>query len=137
MNTQPLRLRYYLSVARAVGVPELWVPDAAQDIALICWRRGNSEPGTVRSAAIDCVRRYGSHSRYGVERVVCVPLDNTHVSEGDFTNIIIRMLDAARGWRLLSPRQRKVLTRRALGLSVGDATKSASDGSKKLRKLCA
>ena len=70
------RYGYYKTVARAVGVPDFWIEDAASEIAVTCWRRGNDHPGTVRSAAIDAVRRLGPRTRSGYERLVTVSLDH-------------------------------------------------------------
>jgi hypothetical protein len=68
---------YYRRVARSVGVPEFWLDDAVQDIALDLWRRKRREsPYAVRLSAIDAVRRYGPYGRWGGARPTLVPLEH-------------------------------------------------------------
>ncbi len=57
------RIRYYKAVARSIGVPNLFLSDAAQDIALRVWRAGEETSAIVRHAAVDAARRYGYYNR--------------------------------------------------------------------------
>ena len=52
------RLNYYAVSVKSLGCPPEWADDAAVDIWVTCWRRRDAGAGTVRSAAIDAVRRY-------------------------------------------------------------------------------
>lgn len=64
------------AVARSVGVPEFWIDDATQDMALALWKDGRPHDTTaVRREAIDAARRYGQYSRRRVVRPAFVPLD--------------------------------------------------------------
>lgn len=52
-----------------MGVPNMWLDDAVQDIAVRVWRSNDDGVTIVRNAAIDAVRKYGPRSRKGVQRV--------------------------------------------------------------------
>ena len=65
---------YFLHAAYAHGVQEMWLEDAAQEIALEVWRTGR----LVRWIAIDVARRYGRHSRRGQSRTT-VPIDDVEL----------------------------------------------------------
>lgn len=67
--------RYLAKALRSAGVPNLWIEDAIQDIRILLWQHPDSDALLViRSGAIDAARRYGRHSRSGVERD-CISLE--------------------------------------------------------------
>ena len=142
-----LSFAYYRYMAWVHGVPELWLADAAQDIAVPCWRRGNTNPGTIRSAAIDAARRYGPRNRYGDLRPVTVPLETVHgLSLPETAPSLghrIEGLDLAqqikRAARKLTLKQRMALSRRIRGLpmSVLDSTHTWAARKRLREELCA
>jgi DNA-directed RNA polymerase specialized sigma24 family protein len=126
---------YYRAVARAMGVPEFWIEDAAQDIALATWRDG--KPGDVlaiRREAIDAARRYGRHSR-GKAKPTHLPLDAA-AKMGEPPDESYEVMQAMKTvFGSLTPKQRRALRRRIerLPMSNSDSAR-ASAARKKLRK---
>jgi hypothetical protein len=127
---------YYRAVARAMGVPEFWIEDAAQDIALATWRDG--KPGDVlaiRREAIDAARRYGMYARGGRRKLAHVPLEAaSQLGEPpDESFEIMQMVKTVFG--SLTPKQRRALRRRIerLPMSNSDSAR-ASAARRKLRK---
>jgi hypothetical protein len=118
-----------------MGVPEFWIEDAAQDIALATWRDG--KPGDVlaiRREAIDAARRYGKHSR-GKAKPTCVPLDAA-AQIGEPPDESFEVMQAMKNvFGSLTPKQRRALRRRIerLPMSNSDSAR-ASAARKKLRK---
>ena len=101
----------YLAVAaRRAGVPEMWIDDATQDIALRCWLANDWRKIVVRRAAVDAVRRYGLHNRHGVSRET-VEIDNSLPVRSDPYAAVDRALDVMAAWRRLTPAQQRILVR--------------------------
>lgn len=127
---------YYRRVARSVGVPEFWVDDAAQEMAVEAWRSGKDGAGLARRRAIDAVRKYGSHTRYGSVRetetlgVVSLPVWDSYMG--------LLRLDIRRAARGLTYKQRQALRRRMAGLPMSDTDSThASAARRRLRALLA
>jgi hypothetical protein len=128
--------RYFRAVARAVGVPEFWIDDATQDMALAAWKDGKADdPLAIRREAIDAARRYGPVTRHGRRRPALVSLnaaEHLSVTPGD----ALELTDAMRSaFDLLTVKQRRALRRRleALPMSSLDSA-HASAARRKLRK---
>jgi hypothetical protein len=127
---------YYRAVARAMGVPEFWIEDAAQDIALATWRDG--KPGDVlaiRREAIDAARRYGAYARGGKRKPSHLPLE-AELQVSSPTDECFDFMHAVKYVFLsLTPLQRRALRRRIerLPMSNSDSAR-ASAARKKLRK---
>ncbi|MEX2226435.1 MAG: hypothetical protein WEB52_08300 [Dehalococcoidia bacterium] len=127
---------YYRAVARAMGVPEFWIEDAAQDIALATWRDG--KPGDVlaiRREAIDAARRYGTFARGGKRKLAYVPLEAAaQVGEAPDESFEI-MQTVKMVFGSLTPKQRRALRRRIerLPMSNSDSAR-ASAARRKLRR---
>lgn len=98
---------YYATVARSLGVPDMWVEDAAQDIWLRCWQQDDDSGFKVRAAAIDAARRYGPYSRRGIARIAPT------ISEPCDPYVVVdHVLDFRAAWLQLSQGQRMVLRER-------------------------
>ena len=127
---------YYRAVARAMGVPEFWIEDAAQDIALATWRDG--KPGDVlaiRREAIDAARRYGAYARGGKRKPSHLPLEAAS-QVGSPPDESFEVMQAVKNvFGSLTPKQRRALRRRIerLPMSNSDSVR-ASAARKKLRK---
>ena len=117
----PLGPRYFRAVARSVGVPEMWEDDAIQDIAFACWRKGNTHPGTIRSAAIDCARRYGPNARTYARPVTVSLIWATHIPAPQAEPL----WDLRRALARLTANQRQALKRRINGLPTTPSQNSA------------
>ena len=131
------RTMYYRAVARAVGVPEFWVDDAAQDIAFDTWRDGKERDAlAIRRNAIDAARRYGPRARRGL-RPEIVPLDaaaSTPSTSGQIDHAEMRhAVEAA--LPDLTPQERRALRRRIAELPMTNAASArASAARRKLRR---
>jgi hypothetical protein len=127
---------YYRAVARAMGVPEFWIEDAAQDIALNTWRDG--KPGDVlaiRREAIDAARRYGTFARGGKRKLAQVPLEAAS-QLGEPPDERYELMQTMKSIFIsLTPKQRRALRRRIerLPMSNSDSAR-ASAARKKVRK---
>ena len=131
-----LTANYYRTVARSVRVPEMWVGDAAQDMALAVWLDGNDTPRAIRRNAIDCVRRYGRFSRSGHDRET-VTLDKVTRGATDRYETLLT-LDIWIAARSLTVKQRAALRRRMAGLPMTSlASAHASAARRKLRAAMA
>jgi hypothetical protein len=130
---------YYRAVARAMGVPDFWIEDAAQDIALATWRDG--KPGDVlaiRREAIDAARRYGNYSRSGRRRPAQVPLEAASEmgSLPDHTFELVQTMKILLGG--LTIKQRRALRRRIERLPMTNSDSArASAARRKLRRQLA
>jgi len=128
--------KYYRAVARAMGVPEFWIEDAAQDIALATWRDG--KPGDVlaiRREAIDAARRYGTYARGGKRKLAYVPLEAA-AQLGEPPDESFEVLQTMKTvFGALTPKQRRALKRRIerLPMSNSDSAR-ASAARRRLRK---
>jgi DNA-directed RNA polymerase specialized sigma24 family protein len=128
---------YYRAVARAVGVPEFWVDDAAQDIALGAWRDGKERDAlAIRRNAIDAARRYGPRSRRGV-RPEIVSLDASieppsttgSIDQAEMRQAVEAALPG------LTAQERRALRRRIADLPMTNAASArASAARRKLRR---
>jgi hypothetical protein len=106
---------YYITAARNAGVPEMWVEDAAQDMALQFWRRGGGDnKAAVRYAAIDMARRYGL-SRHGNDRVYAELDDARYHEAPDLYGVVERMLDVRQAWQRLTSVQRRIIRNSVAG----------------------
>lgn len=127
---------YYRAVARAMGVPEFWIEDAAQDIALNTWRDGKPQDVlAIRREAIDAARRYGVYSRGGKRKPAQLPLEAAAtVSEPpDESYELLQTMKSL--FISLTPKQRRALRRRIdrLPMSNSDSAR-ATAARKKIRK---
>lgn len=127
---------YYRAVARAMGVPEFWIEDAAQDIALATWRDG--KPGDVlaiRREAIDAARRYGTYARGGKRKLAYVPLEAA-ARMGEPPDESFEIIQAVKTvFGSLTPKQRRALKRRIERLPMTNSDSArASAARRKLRK---
>jgi hypothetical protein len=128
--------RYYRAVARSVGVPEFWIEDATQDIALAAWKDGKlNDPLAIRREAIDAARRYGPVSRHGTRRPTLVPLDaidNVAMPSTEAVELAETMRSA---FDVLTIKQRRALRRRLEELPMSSLDSAhASAARRKLRK---
>ena len=101
------RMRYYAVAAHRAGVPEFWIQDAVQDIAIRVWRTGNDRVMVVRSAAIDAARKYGRYGRSGFDRA-SVDIDGV-VLITDPWDSVDWCIDAKAALTKLRPWQQKAL----------------------------
>ena len=69
MDFQQLPDAWYYRTARNIGVPEMFLEDAVQEMKLAVWQGRYA-----RTACIDFVRQYGPKDRAGLERSA-TPLD--------------------------------------------------------------
>ena len=69
MDFQQLPDAWYYRTARNIGVPEMFLEDAIQEMKLAVWQGRYA-----RTACIDFVRQYGPKDRTGLARLT-VPLD--------------------------------------------------------------
>jgi hypothetical protein len=128
---------YFRTVARAVGVPDFWLDDAVQDMALAVWRQDRiDDPLAIRRRAIDAARRYGATGKNGRHRPKWVPLDAA-AQITEWSSHPVETMDALRTWwAALTPRQRAAIRRR-LGrrpMTNRDSA-SASAARRRLRDL--
>ena len=125
-----MRFAYYRKAAQNAGVPEMWLDDATQDIAIRCWR-GGDDLVVIRRAAIDAARHYGPHERTSRlnERPAIISLEvlleatefighaaqlgrDTQVLMGrSFCEGMERLVDFQRAWQQLPAFQRAYLRR--------------------------
>ena len=130
------RTRYYRAAARAAGVPDFWLDDAAQDIALGAWRDGKEcDALAIRRNAIDAARRYGQRTRRG-KRPDSVPLDT--VAEAPSPTGDIERVDTHHALRAALPaltaHERHALRRRLAELPMTNAASArATAARRKLR----
>ncbi len=127
--------RYLRTVAKSVGVPEFWLEDAAQDIALATWR--DERPPDVlmiRREAIDAARRYGTYGRSKRLRPVFVPLNAAETRGYRFDDTVTTVQSVRVAFANLTTRERLALRRRlaSLPMSNSDSARAAS-ARKKLR----
>jgi hypothetical protein len=127
---------YYRAVARSVGVPEFWIDDAAQDIALATWRDGKpTDVLAIRRKAIDAARRYGDYARGGRRKLAQVPLEAA-AQVGEPPDERFMLLQTMRTlFASLTLKQRRALRRRIerLPMSNSDSAR-ATAARRKLRK---
>ena len=100
---------YYATVARSCGVPDFWLEDATQDMALDAWRDGRDDALSIRRRAIDAARRYGT-TRAGITKAT-VPLTGEGYATADPHDAVIVRLDLRRALTGLSEANRRVLMR--------------------------
>ena len=130
---------YYRKVARSVGVPEFWLDDAVQDIALDLWRRKRRDSSyAIRLSAIDAARRYGPHGRWGSARPLLVPLEHANdlVTTGEIDGVGRDGFRRAvlRATRRMTELERKALERRLSRRPMSNAESlRASAARRKLR----
>lgn len=127
---------YYRAVARSVGVPEFWIDDAGQDIALATWRDGKQhDPTAIRREAIDAARRYGPYSRRKVLRPQSIPLEAVADMPHE-TPDALELRDAmSSAFGELTPKQRLALRRRLQRLPMSSLDSAhASAARRKLRR---
>lgn len=79
--------RYFATIARSVGVPEMWLEDCVQELRIAEW-----QGRTYRHTAIDFVREYGPHARGGLSRE-CAYLEDNDLASADWTDISDQLLD--------------------------------------------
>lgn len=138
--TVPMRAQkkpsYYRAVARAVGVPDFWLDDATQDIALATWRDGKPDDVTaIRREAIDAARRYGPFTRYGSRRPQFVPLDAAHEMGVPFGERYELRVSLRKALELLTGKQRNAIDRRVKQLPMTSLDSAhASAARRKLKK---
>jgi hypothetical protein len=119
-----------------MGVPDFWLEDATQDIALATWRDG--KPGDVlaiRREAIDAARRYGNQARGGRRKPSHVPLEAA-AQLGEPPDQRFEIMQAVKSvFGSLTPKQRRAIKRRIerLPMSNSDSAR-ASAARRKLRK---
>ncbi len=137
IDTRPQRRpAYYRAVARAVGVPEFWLDDATQDIALATWRDGKAHDVTaIRREAIDAARRYGPYTRYGNRRPTFVPLDAAHEMGVPFGERYELRTSLRNALDELTDKQREAIGRRVEQLPMTSLDSAhASAARRKLKK---
>ena len=130
---------YYRAVARSVGVPEFWIEDAVQDIALATWKDGKCDDVlAIRREAIDAARRYGVYSRSGKRRTVHVPLEaaaQVGMPPDERCEVIHAMRIVV---STLTKKQRRALRRRMQKLPMTNSDSArATAARKKLRRVLA
>ena len=101
------RMSYYAVAARRAGVPDMWLEDAAQDIALRTWRASNDSVMVVHAAAVDAARKYGRYGRSGYDRAA-VDLSAVVVAIDPWSSVDW-CVDAKRALAKLLPHQRRSL----------------------------
>ena len=128
---------YYVTVARRVGVPEIWLQDCVQEMRVACWLQGEESKTILRRTAIDFVRKYGPHSRGGVSRDYGYISGSERLAR-DFTDTSDRIIDLERALPSLTSKQRQAVTRLANGLvALSRAEFSLRyEAREKLRKAC-
>jgi len=126
---------YYRAVARSVGVPEFWLDDATQDIALATWRDGKANDATaIRREAIDAARRYGPYTRRGHKRPVYVSLDAANDVTATFAEALELRAVMSDAFEAMTLRQRRALRRRLENLPMTSLDSAhASAARRKLR----
>jgi hypothetical protein len=127
---------YYRAVARSVGVPEFWVEDAAQDIALATWRDGKPDDATaIRREAIDAARRYGPYTRRGNRRPLLLSLDAAAEIGETFAESLELKGAMSQAFGAMTHRQRRALRRRLDKLPMTSLDSAhASAARRKLRQ---
>lgn len=106
---------YYRAVARSVGVPELWVEDAAQEMALRAWQRGDRGALAIRRDAIDFVR--GIRGRAGRPQTLGLASSGAVAAPAPEEAVVAR-LDIERFLRRLRISERALLRRVTLGEAI-------------------
>jgi hypothetical protein len=136
MSEQRCPQRYYRAVARSVGVPEFWLDDATQDIALATWRDGKMNDVTaIRREAIDAARRYGPFTRRGNRRPALLPLDAAADLGATFAEVFELRGMMTQAFGAMTYRQRRALRRRLNNLPMTSLDSAhASAARRKLRK---
>ena len=131
------RLTYYRRVAADVGVPDLWLDDAAQEMMIRWWRSGWLEgSGIARRAAIDAVRRYGPRTMRGYRHTTEQLHDR--LPARDEYGLVATLIDLRKAMRVLTTRQRQALSRSVAGRPMSAAESShAYAARRKLRAALA
>ena len=149
-------LGYFAVAVRHSGVPEMWVHDAVQDVALRVWRAPHMHwKAVVQRAAVDAGRRYGQDQRVLDKPPPLIylgriaPKRPTSTAE---TGPIMRdvpapdpypaidtILSLPQAWRTLSPNQRRAIREKMDGRRPHDGWSKARDtqaslGRKRLRR---
>lgn len=101
---------YLATVARNVGVPEMWVEDAIQELRIAEWQQRR-----LSSAAIDFVRRVGPRSRYGTSREYAY-IDGHERLSPDWTATSDALLDLESSFEMLKAGERAALVRFYVGI---------------------
>lgn len=122
---------YLYTVARSVGVPEMFLEDCAQELRIAEW-----QGRVIRTAAIDFVRQFGRHSRKGIVRDYGY-IDGSESLTRDFTDTSDRIIDLERAWPRLTEKQRTALVKN-INSVVGKNTEYVTcfHARQKLRKAC-
>ena len=107
-----MKFAYLVTAARNAGVPEMWVDDAAQDIAIALWREGRSDSKTIRHRAMNASAKYNDRRKRYQAQVVAI---DESVPGPDAYDLAETMLDIRRAWRTLRPHERFVIVRRVAG----------------------
>jgi hypothetical protein len=130
------RPSYYRAVARSVGVPDFWLEDATQDIALATWRDGKEGDVTaIRREAIDAARRYGPYTRRGHRRPVLLPLDAAFEVGSELGDSLELRGAMSAAFGAMTHRQRRAIRRRLENLPMSSLDSAhASAARRKLRK---
>ena len=135
---------YLVAAARNAGVPEMWVDDAAQDIAIRIWRgRTRSASLDIRHGARNARDRYGTFRRRTDQRSdtirpTTVLLPETIETPGDPYAIVDMLIDVRAAIAQLPPRQLEAVRRRCAGLPLGDTMRRyLADAVPKLRAALA
>jgi hypothetical protein len=118
-----------------VGVPEFWLDDAMQDIALATWRDGKPNDVTaIRREAIDAARRYGPYTRRGNKRPLLVPLHEAAEVSATFGEALELRSAMSDAFEAMTQRQRRALHRRLNNLPMTSLDSAhASAARRKLR----
>jgi hypothetical protein len=130
------RTLYYRAAARAAGVPDFWLDDAAQDIAFGAWRDGKERDAlAIRRKAVDAARKYGPRSRRGT-RPVTISLEAAGAASADD---LIEQVDVRHALQAAIPgltaQERLALRRRLAELPMSNAASArASAARRKLRR---
>lgn len=127
---------YYRAVAKSVGVPEFWLDDASQDIALATWRDGKPHDATaIRREAIDAARRYGPYTRRGNRRPLLLSLDAAADLGETFAESLELRRTISAAFGAMTHRQRRALRRRLDNLPMTSLDSAhASAARRKLRQ---
>lgn len=111
---------YYAQAARSTGVPEMWIDDAVQDIALKVWQAPDAPwKSVVYYAAVDAARQYGKHSKTH-DWIDTIQLTPTAASYSHVEDVI-DVIDFRRSLGMLRPREFDVLERRMRGQHLGSS----------------
>lgn len=126
---------YCEAASRNLGVPEMFVEDAAQDIIVALWQEGALRRDFVYRRAVEAARRYGRRNRRGVSRETEQIPASYSVSPWAKVDYV---LDHVAALHRLTVRQRTNLLNHVSGVTSGNASQvKAYQNRQRLREYVA